>query len=257
MLPFSQSFSKEEKMKIGKTFLLALAVLALILAGCAPVNFSPEVEPVQDITPAEPSAPITEEPLTEIETPSRSPQAKPPGGSLSADAPKAVLSAVQSLSNSLNVAADQIEVVRYEERTWRDSCLGLGGPAEMCLQALTPGYLVILRAGGEEYEIHTDATGASVRRQGAPAAGEQPGPDDQAPVIAAVRALQESLDTDVGQIEVVSVEPVEWPDACLGLAQAGEMCAQAITPGYRVLLSAAGQEYEFQTDETGESVRQK
>lgn len=37
-----------------------------------------------------------------------------------------------------------------------------------------------------------------------------------------------------------NVEPAEWPDACLGLAETGEICATVITPGYRVTVEVNG-----------------
>jgi len=35
---------------------------------------------------------------------------------------------------------------------------------------------------------------------------------------------------------VVSVEPTEWPDACLGAAAPDEVCAEIITPGYTIVV---------------------
>lgn len=67
-----------------------------------------------------------------------------------------------------------------------------------------------------------------------------------APVSAAVDDLAARSGTDI--IEIVSVEPVDWPDACLGLARPDEACAQVITPGLRIILSAAGRQYEYHTD---------
>jgi hypothetical protein len=52
-----------------------------------------------------------------------------------------------------------------------------------------------------------------------------------------------------------SAEAVDWPDACLGLAKPDEACAQVLTPGYRVILSASLQNYEFHTNRSGTLVR--
>jgi hypothetical protein len=52
----------------------------------------------------------------------------------------------------------------------------------------------------------------------------------------------------VSQIEILVVEPVDWPDSCLGVASPGVACAQMITPGYRVILRANGSDYEYHTD---------
>ncbi len=56
-------------------------------------------------------------------------------------------------------------------------------------------------------------------------------------------------------IGLVSAELVDWPDACLGIQQSNVMCAQVITTGYKVILSANGAQYEFHTNETGDVVR--
>jgi hypothetical protein len=49
-------------------------------------------------------------------------------------------------------------------------------------------------------------------------------------------------------IVVISVEFVQWPDACLGISNPDVACAEIITPGYRIALGANGQTYEYHTD---------
>lgn len=76
--------------------------------------------------------------------------------------------------------------------------------------------------------------------------------------VAAVRAraaLAEELGLPPGQIQVASVDEVAWPDGCLGLAEPGEFCPQVVTPGFRVMLQAAGETYEARTDLEAEQVR--
>ena len=59
--------------------------------------------------------------------------------------------------------------------------------------------------------------------------------------------------------EVVSAEQQTWPDGCLGLPKAGEVCTQALTPGWRVQLEAdvpgGMRSFTYRTDETGSQVR--
>jgi hypothetical protein len=69
------------------------------------------------------------------------------------------------------------------------------------------------------------------------------------------KMLVDQLKVDVDTIGLVSVEQVDWPDACMGIQTPGVMCAQVITTGYKVVLSAGGMEYEFHTNETGDVVR--
>ncbi len=52
-------------------------------------------------------------------------------------------------------------------------------------------------------------------------------------------------------IAVESVEFVEWPDGCLGIERPEMACILMVTPGYRVILSAGGQAYEYHTDLAG------
>jgi hypothetical protein len=76
-------------------------------------------------------------------------------------------------------------------------------------------------------------------------------------VVAAEQLLSEELGVPVEEIDYILHEREDWPDACLGLAGADEMCAQVITPGWRVVLSAGGQEYVFRADQNGEVVRRE
>jgi hypothetical protein len=108
-----------------------------------------------------------------------------------ADAPPAAVAAAQAeLARQLGIEPGAIEVFSYDEVAWSDSCLGLGGPAESCLAAITPGWQIMLgpvgAPGDEVYEVRTDETGQQVRvadqSAGAPAA-EIPGPDLKGAVI--------------------------------------------------------------------------
>lgn len=60
--------------------------------------------------------------------------------------------------------------------------------------------------------------------------------------------LADRLATDADSIAVVSREHVQWPDASLGNPQPGMAYAQVVTPGFRLILEAAGQTYEYHTD---------
>ena len=88
------------------------------------------------------------------------------------------------------------------------------------------------------------------------ACGPQETPEDRPEAVeAAVTALATSLGVSENQVEVLSYEETEWPDACLGLPRDDEMCAQAITPGYEVVMEVDGQSYVARTDMSGDQVR--
>ncbi len=63
------------------------------------------------------------------------------------------------------------------------------------------------------------------------------------------------LGVNINQVELVSVQQEQWPNACLGLQQQNEACAQVVTPGYQVLLKVNGQMYQVRTDTSGQQIR--
>ncbi len=67
--------------------------------------------------------------------------------------------------------------------------------------------------------------------------------------------LAQRLSIDPDTIQLISVEHVYWPDGCMGIQTPGVACAMVITPGYKVVLEAGGQQYEYHTNESGSAVR--
>ncbi len=76
-----------------------------------------------------------------------------------------------------------------------------------------------------------------------------------AAALAARKMLVDQLKVDIDTIGLVSVEKVDWPDGCLGVYTPGIACIQVITRGYKVILAANGQQYEFHTNESGDGVK--
>lgn len=77
----------------------------------------------------------------------------------------AALAAREHLAAELGVDAGDIAVEETEAREWSDGCLGLGGPAESCLAAITPGFAIVLLHEGTEYRYRTNIDGTSVRAE--------------------------------------------------------------------------------------------
>lgn len=82
-------------------------------------------------------------------------------------------------------------------------------------------------------------------------------PQDPYPpaVTAALLAWAESLSLDPAAVEVIGYAPAEWASSCLGLAAAGEACAEGITPGWIVELRSGEWTGTAHTDELGLQVR--
>jgi len=77
----------------------------------------------------------------------------------------AAASARKDLATKLGVDEKSIVIMQIDETTWSDGCLGLGGPAESCLQTLVPGFKVEMLAKGKTYMYRTDKTGTSIRAE--------------------------------------------------------------------------------------------
>lgn len=161
----------------------------------------------------------------------------------------AALSAQAKLADKLGTAVDKITIVKVQAGLWPDSCLGLGSTDEVCAKVMTSGFLVTLLADGQTYQYRTDLNGSTIR-QVLDTAETPPA------VLAARKALADQLKLDPTAVAIVKVESIDWPDACLGVETPGVSCAQVITSGYRVILSAAGQAYEVHTNQDGTQVVQ-
>lgn len=79
----------------------------------------------------------------------------------------------------------------------------------------------------------------------------KPGED---PEQLALRALATQLKIDPTTVTITSSEPAQWPDACLGIQAMDEACAAMVVPGYRIMLEAGGQSYEYRSNEDGSTL---
>jgi hypothetical protein len=80
-------------------------------------------------------------------------------------------------------------------------------------------------------------------------------PDPPFAVIAAEQALSQELGLPVDRINYTSYERADWPNSCLGLAEENEICAEVITPGWKITLEAEGNSYLYRADQNGDQVR--
>ena len=207
-----------------------LTVIGLFLAACSapagPVVVPTEVVPTPaDPTPVDP----TEETPTEMPT----------------DVP-AVNAAIQALAALLGLDPSEITVVSSEAVEWSDSCLGIVYIDAICAAVVTPGYRIVLEANGLRYEYHTNEDGTQLAI--APATVETA-------VEAAAQAVRAALARALGlpeyRVNVVAYEAVEWNDSCLGIVRIDAICAQGVVPGYRFILEANGQLFEYHTNGDG------
>ena len=59
----------------------------------------------------------------------------------------------------------------------------------------------------------------------------------------------------VSALEITEAKPQEWSDGCLGLGKPDEICTQAITPGWEVVVTDGLRNWTYRTDNVGDTVR--
>jgi hypothetical protein len=153
-------------MRHGKLF-TALSLVLLLAVACAPPLPTAEERAVATDTPL-PATPTT------AATPTPPPEDEPA-------AERVIDLARADLAEKLGLAKEEIDVQSVEAVQWRDSSLGCPEEGKMYLQVITPGYRVVLSAGGETYEYHTDRSRAVLcdpegRLSTAPPSAEQKEP---------------------------------------------------------------------------------
>jgi len=119
---------------------------------------TPLPDPTQTaVSPAEadPSQ-ITPSPLGEA-TPHVAPQPGTPGdGGSGKTADMQIERAVEDLAKELDVNSEKIAVISVDSMEWTTSALGCPAEGMAYLDVITPGFVIVLEAGGEQYIYHTD-----------------------------------------------------------------------------------------------------
>lgn len=161
--------------------------------------------------------------------------------------------AVKDITQRTGLAASAVQVVEVEAVDWPNSCLGCAKDGEMCLEVITPGYRLVLQTDGHTFEYHTNAERVVLCLEEAKASMSVQDPSPQV-VPLVVSDLADRLEIAAEAVSVVEVEEVTWPDSSMGCPQPGYMYLQVITPGYRIVLEAQGQTYNYHTDSAGHFV---
>jgi hypothetical protein len=133
------------------------AVLGLVLVGCSGVSGSP-------------SAPAGNAGSPTVGRPSETLPTLAPG--ISEGVPSTVIdAAVADAAARAGVSLAEVTVVSAESATFPDGGLGCPEPDMMYTQVLTPGYQVVVEAGGQEYDYRASARGGAIRWCETPTSG--------------------------------------------------------------------------------------
>ncbi len=79
------------------------------------------------------------------------------------DEARAYDAARDALIALLGVEPAEMEQVEITEQVWRDGCLGLPEPDEMCTLALVSGFRIVVGVNGTQYAVRTNRDSSAVR----------------------------------------------------------------------------------------------
>ncbi|MFB8788349.1 MAG: hypothetical protein U7123_05740 [Potamolinea sp.] len=177
----------------------------------------------------------------------------------SANVPDAVSNAVlQFASGQLGVPTSRLRIVKSQQQTWQDSCLGLPRAVERCMGIVTQGWRVTVenrQQQQQQYVYRTNNTGSQVRAEDV---ANQPPGDNNLPSSVAKAVLEDASkqsNLSVSRLRIVQSEQREWSDGCLGLPDRGRLCTQALVSGWRVTVEGDRQTYIYRTNASGSLVK--
>ncbi len=162
------------------------------------------------------------------------------------------------LAERLGIDPARIELTSIQHAGF-DGCLGIEVEGQACTQQLISATVALFQAEGETYRYHiggeqiiaTDFVDGEVT-DGVPLDDELR-PDTNAYLAAYARGdLAIRLGVDVEAVTVEMVQPVTFPNLCLGFEEhPGQMCAEAIAEGAIVVASHGGESYRYHVSEHG------
>jgi len=127
-----------------------ISLTILLLSACTPfVSQAPESTQMASLTPL----PANLQP-TSLPTQGDIPQMPQNNPTPSSKLEKLAEMAKKDLTQRLSIPYTRIELIDAQEVIWPDSSLGCPRPGMFYAEVLTPGYMILLRANGHDYEYH-------------------------------------------------------------------------------------------------------
>lgn len=234
---------------------MVVAALIAVAAACTSGDAPATARPTRDLiifTPTFTPTPITPTPQnTPLPAPGDILTATAAANAVSPDDQAARLAAA-NLATGLAVAESAIQVVAVEPRTWDGREIACDTPETPLQQIGTAGYQVLLLL---DDVVHTYRVVDAEVRQCDSTPLDEVNPDVYILVdlvageLVALgqRRIGVELNLPTRRIRLLEIEPVVWEDVSLGCQRGGATAAPLSTNGYRFVLAAGENEYEFHT----------
>lgn len=163
--------------------------------------------------------------------------------------PSSVANAVlRDISRREGSFAGAFQITEFRQQNWRNGCLELQQPDELCTQALVPGWRVVVSRGRQTWIYHTNQTGSIVRLN-------QRGDNSRLPQRVRNAVLQQAREISglpTRALSIVEFQPTTWSEDCDGLRfDYANPCDQILISGWEVTVGARNQRWIFVSDDNG------
>ncbi|MBM0744030.1 hypothetical protein JOY44_20805 [Phormidium sp. CLA17] len=157
----------------------------------------------------------------------------------------------QAASLQFGASLQDVKIVGFTRQTWSDSCLGLGGAAEGCLQALVEGWRVEVTNGQQNLFYRTDRTANAIRLEPQPSVVALPTNVSQRLLQTVARQVR----VPVNRLRVAAVKPATW-DGCLGIYKSGQACTRIAISGWQAIITGGDRTWVYHLDEAANRIVQ-
>ena len=170
-------------------------------------------------------------------------------GTMDSDQQELAALAINTLAAHLSVEPGEITLQSLSPVDWPDSSLGCPQPDMGYLQVITPGHRALLQHQDRTYQVHMAGKRAFVCVNKSLDAPKMPTPKltlsaEHIGKLAAAD-LASRLGVQLGDVTVLSTQPVVWTDSSLGCPEGSQQYEPTKTAGYVVELKMRGRLFEY------------
>lgn len=166
-----------------------------------------------------------------------------------------IISVLRAASKQLKMPVTSGNIESAQKRSFKNGCLDLGKPNEICSTALVNGWQVIVNIENQILVYHTNENGSVIKlndKESQTTSDKQfPAKTRDAVLRVASRRLRESL--SIGNIMLV--EKRTFGNGCLDLAKRNEACSTALVEGWRVVVGVPERTLVYHTNNNGSVIR--
>ncbi len=162
---------------------------------------------------------------------------------------------IKDVSRNENIPSYNLKILDYSQETWRNGCLGVLKPGEICTQALVPGYRVTVSNGRQKWVYHTNSNGRNFRLASGGNSGDSNSQLPESVKSAVLKDAAQRLGQQVSSLFIMQAQQKTWKDGCLELGSANTICSQVLVPGWRVIVGTKGQSLVYHTNKSGSVIK--